>query len=168
VSAPQVTDVHEAIVHLQRLADLFQKRREQLAVSVDLTEHQWSVLEEIATEHFMPSMFAKQRQSSAAAVSKTIRQLVNKGLVSVSLAADDGRQRHYELSSKGQRVMSQLRAARQVAIAEVWMKQDAHELASFNQFAEKLGDALEGLLSPRVALNVPGDDHGKNTVRQGL
>jgi DNA-binding MarR family transcriptional regulator len=168
MNSAQVADVHEAILHLQRLADLFQKRREQLAASVDLTEQQWSVLEEIATEHFMPSMFAKQRQSSAAAVSKTIRQLVNKSLVVVSLASDDARQRHYELTAKGQRVMAELRAARQDAIQRVWMKQDAAELSNFNRFAGKLGDALDALLSTPAPMSVTGVSHGKNTVRQGL
>jgi DNA-binding MarR family transcriptional regulator len=168
MSSPTVSDVHEAIVHLQRLADLFQKRREQLAASVGLTEHQWSVLEEIATEHFMPSMFAKQRQSSAAAVSKTIRQLVNKGLVTVSLASDDARQRRYELTAKGKRAMAELREARQHAIAQVWMKQDPNELSNFNRFAGTLGDALEALLEPASAISATGDSHGKNAVRQSL
>ncbi len=70
--------IHEAIGHLGRLSELFQKRRVQLAESVGLTEHQWGVLEEIALDHFMPSMFARQRESSAAAVSKTLRQLLSR------------------------------------------------------------------------------------------
>ena len=66
---------------------------EQLAQSVGLTEHQWGVLEEISTEHFMPSMFARQRDSTPAAVSKTLRQLIDKGLIEVKLNKSDGRQR---------------------------------------------------------------------------
>jgi DNA-binding MarR family transcriptional regulator len=146
MTSAMVAEVHTAIAHLQRLTDLFQKRREQLALGVGLTEHQWSVLEEIATEHFMPSMFAKQRESSAAAVSKTIRQLVNKELVDVSLATTDARQRRYELTAKGRRVMTRLRAARQDAIDRVWMKQDPQHLATFNRLAEQLGNELEALL----------------------
>jgi DNA-binding MarR family transcriptional regulator len=85
--------VHQAIACLGRLADAFRRRREQLALSVGLSDGQWGVLEEISREHFMPSMFAKTRDSSAAAVSKTLRQLLDKDLVSVTLSKSDGRQR---------------------------------------------------------------------------
>ena len=70
--------VHRAIECLQQLTAAFGQRRQQLAADVGLTEGQWAVLEEIATEHFMPSMFARARESSAAAVSKTLRQLSEK------------------------------------------------------------------------------------------
>jgi len=93
--------VHRAIGQLQRLTELFGKRRVQLATGVGLTEQQWRVLEEIATEHFMPSMFARGRRSTAAAVSRIIRQLLDKQLVSVSVSRTDGRQRRYVLTAKG-------------------------------------------------------------------
>lgn len=85
-SSAHTNDVYASVACLQRLATAFQRRREQLARLVALSEQQWAVLEEISTEHFVPSMFARTRASSAAAVSKTLRQLLNKELVSVSLS----------------------------------------------------------------------------------
>jgi DNA-binding MarR family transcriptional regulator len=135
--------VHGAIECLQRLSEAFGERRRQLAHSVGLTEHQWGVLEEISSEHFMPSMFARQRESSAAAVSKTLRQLIDKDLVRVTVRPDDGRQRKYLLSERGQRIMNRLRQERARAIAAIWMTFDDVELASFTDFGSRLTDALE-------------------------
>jgi 3-isopropylmalate/(R)-2-methylmalate dehydratase large subunit len=87
--------VHQAIVTLGRLTEAFRQRREQLARGAGITEHQWSVLEEISTEHFMPSMFAHRNASSPAAVSKVIAKLAEKGLIRVSLSRRDGRQRDF-------------------------------------------------------------------------
>lgn len=140
--------IHASITRLQRLTELVQKRRQQLAESAGLTEHQWGVLEEISNEHFMPSLFARQRDSSPAAVSKTIRQLVDKGLVAVSLSAGDARQRNYDLTTKGKRTMSQLRAARNEAIDRVWRKIEPTKLKAFNRFADdldaKISDLIQG------------------------
>lgn len=135
--------VHEAIACLRRLSDAFRRRREQLALSVGLSDGQWSVLEEIAREHFMPSMFAKTRDSSAAAVSKTLRQLLDKGLVSVTLSKSDGRQRAYVLTTKGQRIMQTLREEREVAIEKIWLRLDAHLVKSFVTFGTQLSEYLE-------------------------
>jgi DNA-binding MarR family transcriptional regulator len=136
-----------AIGHLSRLSELFQKRREQLAATVGLTEHQWGILEEVATEHFMPSMFARQRESSAAAVSKTLRQLIDKEVIAVSVDASDGRQRRYELTEHGKSVLSQLRKHREEAIDQVWQTFENETLQQFSCFAEQLGEKLEGLLT---------------------
>ncbi len=135
--------VHGGIACLQRLAGLLAERRAQIARSVDLTEQQWAVLEEISTEHFMPSLFAKQRESSAAAVSKILRQLLGKGLVSVQLGVEDGRQRRYELTSKGRRCIEDMRRERETAIAEVWSGFDDDELDRFVAFATRLAERLE-------------------------
>lgn len=135
--------IHAAIECLQRLSDAFGERRRQLAHSVGLTEHQWGVLEEISSEHFMPSMFAKKRESSPAAVSKTLRQLIDKDLVSVTVRRSDGRQRKYLLSERGQRVMNQLRQERADAIAAIWMSFDDEQLRIFTDFGNRLTDALE-------------------------
>ena len=140
-------EIHRAIEHLQRLTELFRKRRTLLAEGVGLTEQQWEVLEQISTEHFMPSMFARKRESSAAAVSKTIRQLVEKELVSVSLNEVDARQRNYGLTVKGRRVMAKLRKSRAQAIEQVWMQLDTSELDQFSKFAKTLGDSLERLIN---------------------
>jgi DNA-binding MarR family transcriptional regulator len=139
----RVAEAHAAIACLQRLTEAFAGRRQQLAQSVGLSEGQWGVLEEIATQHFMPSMFAKSRASSAAAVSKTLRQLLGKGLVSVGLAPHDGRQRTYVLTAKGKRVLEVLRQERELAIAEIWLTLDAAQMKSFVAFGNQLSDRLE-------------------------
>lgn len=138
--------IHQAITQLQQLVDLFQRRRAQLAESVGLTEHQWGVLEEISTEHFMPSMFARKRESSPAAVSKTLRQLADKGLVESSVRSADGRQRLYQLTAKGERTMSELRAKREEAIQRVWLGLDATALQDFIRFSEDLRVRLRALV----------------------
>lgn len=146
VSKGQMSLVHAAIADLQRLTELFHKRRRQLAAGVGLTEHQWSVLEEISTEHFMPSMFARQRRSSAAAVSKTIRQLVDKELVAVSLNTADGRQRNYELTTRGKRVMQRLRKNREQAIQQVWLDIPPSRIKAFSEFAADINKRLAALI----------------------
>jgi DNA-binding MarR family transcriptional regulator len=138
-----VAQAHEAIECLARLVDLTQTRREQLAASVGLTDQQWGVLEEVATEHFMPSLFARRRESSAAAVSKILRQLVDKGLVVAAVAKDDARQRRYALTAKGKRVMDRLREGREAAVQQVWLSLDPDELRSFTAFGRTLIERLE-------------------------
>jgi DNA-binding MarR family transcriptional regulator len=140
---PTVAQAHEAIECLARLVDLTETRREQLAASVGLTDQQWGVLEEVATEHFMPSLFARRRESSAAAVSKILRQLVDKGLVVAAVAKDDARQRRYALTAKGKRVMDRLREGREAAVQQVWLSLDPDELRSFTAFGRTLIERLE-------------------------
>lgn len=141
--ATEQTLIHAAIATLGRLTEVFQRRRQQLAQDAGITEHQWSVLEEISTEHFMPSMFARRNDSSPAAVSKTIRQLVDKGLVSVSLSKADGRQRDYVLTPRGRRTMATLRDAREAAIAGVWHALGAADLQDFARIGQELTVRLE-------------------------
>jgi DNA-binding MarR family transcriptional regulator len=138
-----LADAHGAIECVGRLAELYQRRREQLAESVGLTDPQWGVLEEIATEHFMPSLFARRRDSSAAAVSKVLRQLVDKGLVVAAVGRDDARQRKYSLTAKGRRVMERLREGREDAIRQVWLPLDGDGLRAFSDFGRRLIDRLE-------------------------
>ncbi|MBX7246857.1 MAG: MarR family transcriptional regulator [Candidatus Sumerlaeaceae bacterium] len=135
--------VHEAIAALQRLAEAFFHRREQLARDVGLSVEQWRVLEEISDEHFMPSMFARERRTSAAAVSKVIRQLIEKGLVVVGVSETDGRQRDYTLTIEGRRAMARLRTARQEAIAEVWGGLKSPELVQFAKLSASIADRME-------------------------
>jgi DNA-binding MarR family transcriptional regulator len=143
VNSASLAEVHAAVACLGRLTEIFRQRRQQLAASVGLTEQQWSVLDEIENEHFMPSMFARRRESSAAAVSKILRQLQDKELVIVSLNASDGRQRNYELSPQGKRVLERLRAHRQHAIREVWQEFDAATIVAFTRFGNELTERLE-------------------------
>lgn len=138
-----LADAHAAIECLGRLAELYRERRAQLAASVGLTDQQWGVLEEIATEHFMPSLFARRRESSPAAVSKILRQLTDKGLIVVSIGKDDARQRKYSLAAKGKRAMDALRESREDAIREVWLKLPAERMRAFTGFGGELIRRLE-------------------------
>ena len=142
VSSRQV-GIHAAIACLQRLTEVFQQRRTQLAQSVGLSEQQWAVLEEVSSEHFMPSMFARSRASSAAAVSKILRQLVDKQLVRARVDANDARQRRYELTSKGKATMATLRNQRALAIKSVWTPLPASDLENFTRFGTRLTQRLE-------------------------
>ena len=132
-------EVYTAIEKLSRLTELFQGRREQLASKAGITDAQWELLEEISTERFMPSMFAKDQDSSRASVSKVLRQLLDRGLVRVAVSAKDGRQRDYALTSQGKATLSRLRAERERAIAAIWMPLDPLEVQRFNEFA---GDVI--------------------------
>ena len=140
---PALVDVHDAVECLGRLTEVFRQRRQQLAASVGLTEQQWSVLDEIEQADFMPSMFARRRESSPAAVSKILRQLLDKELVVVSLKEGDGRQRNYELSPQGKRTLDRLREQRQHAISEVWLELDSDQLTAFTRFGDELIERLE-------------------------
>jgi DNA-binding MarR family transcriptional regulator len=135
--------VHEAIGRLQRLAELFHQRRAQLAQGAGLTEAQWEVLERIASEQFMPSLFARHRESSAPAVSRIIRQLLTKKLITVSVSDTDGRQRRYRLTAKGERTVDLLQTSRRRAIDAVWMDLDPQGLAAFTTFSDELIARLE-------------------------
>lgn len=177
-------EIHDAVSCLQRLTEVFQARRQALAASVGLSEHQWSVLEEIATEHFMPSLFARQSDRSATAISKLLRQLLDKKFIVVSLRTEDGRQRKYKLSDTGTRVLTDLRARRQRAIQEVWQRLDRNKLREFTKFGVQLTRQLEdyalsesesplGLGRPtRNSADLAPErietSNGKNTLRQGV
>jgi DNA-binding MarR family transcriptional regulator len=179
---PALADVHDAVACLGRLSEIFRQRRLELAASVGLTEQQWSVLDEIEQEHFMPSLFARRHDSSAAAVSKILRQLLDKELVVVSLSSSDGRQRNYELSAEGKRKLDRLREMRQHAIAEVWLEFSADELLAFTRFGNELIARLERY-SMKFAGSEPtregpgdyaspaarrGTGNGKIAVREGI
>lgn len=145
---PQVPreTIHRGIESLQRVVELFQERRAALAGTVGLTDHQWGVLEEISTEHFMPSMFAKQRESSQAAVSKTLRQLSDKGLVEAEVEGNDARRRSYQLTAAGRRVMQQLRAERERAVDHVWSRLPERALEDFIATNHELAQRMDELL----------------------
>ena len=143
----RTTDVHEAIGRLQRLADLFHQRRTQLAQGAGLTEAQWEVLERIASEQFMPSLFARHRDSSPPAVSRIIRQLLRKRLITVSVSTTDGRQRRYQLTARGRKTLDTLRGLRRRAIDTIWMDLDPHALAAFTDFSGELITRLEAYTS---------------------
>ncbi len=139
----QTADVYEAIGRLQRLVDLFRQRRAQLAQGAGLTEAQWDVLERIASERFMPSLFARHRDSSPPAVSRIIRQLLRKRLITVSVSDTDGRQRRYQLTARGRKTLDALRGLRRRAVDVVWMDLDPRALAAFTDLSGELITRLE-------------------------
>lgn len=136
-------EIQRSILALQRLSDLFAQRRMQLAREAGVTETQWRMLEQVEGDDFLPSLFARQRECSPAAVSRTLRQLLDSELVAVSIGADDGRQRIYELTDAGRRVLQKLRRDRAAAVASVWQPLGRRALLQFARFAERLADRLE-------------------------
>jgi len=136
-------DTLDAIAALQRVAELFSERRLQLARESGITETQWQVLEEVDEESFMPSMFARRRSCTPAAVSRTLRQLLESDLVRASIGETDGRQRVYRLTPKGRRALERLTARRQQAIDTVWAPMRRADLRSFTRLVTDLADRLE-------------------------
>jgi DNA-binding MarR family transcriptional regulator len=132
-----------AIQSLQRLTDLFRDRRLQLARAIGLSEAQWRLLEEIAGEGFMPSMFAKRQDCSPAAVSRTLRQLQDRELVTARISQADARQREYSLTPAGRRLLERLHRERAQAIEAIWEPLTARDLERFTRFATRLGDDLQ-------------------------
>jgi DNA-binding MarR family transcriptional regulator len=114
-----------------------------------LTETQWQLLEEVAGEDFMPSMFARRRACTPAAVSRTLRRLLERGLVRVSIAESDGRQRVYRLTTRGRRTLVKLQRSRARAIEAVWERFRPAELHAFIRFASELSGRLEHYLEER-------------------
>ena len=139
----ETREIETAIGNLGRLTDLFQRRRTQLARRVGLTVQQWRVLEEVSTEHFLPSLFAREWECTPAAVSKVLRQLLGKGLIRAGISEHDGRRRRYHLTADGRRAIEQLRDDRRQAIRAIWSDLPGGELTRFARFAGELGDRLE-------------------------
>jgi DNA-binding MarR family transcriptional regulator len=139
----QRAQVLRAIESLQRLAELFRERRLQLASRVGLSEVQWRVLEEIAGENFMPSMFARRRERTPAAVSRTLRQLLDRSLVSAEISDADARQRNYRLTAAGRELIDDLEERRERAIGSIWSEFTPEELDGFRQFSDELSARLE-------------------------
>jgi DNA-binding MarR family transcriptional regulator len=135
--------VRGAIAALQRLAEAFQLRRAQLARDSGLTEAQYQVLEEIGSRAFMPSLFARRRESSAAAVSKVLRTLQDAGLAEATIGDGDARRRRYRLTAAGARLLESVEAGRRRAIDAVWSDLDAAELQRFARFSDRLAERLE-------------------------
>ena len=138
MATPDRASIFTAIEQLQQASALFSKRRAQLASAAGLTEAQWRVMEGIATQHFMPSLFVREQDQTGSAVSKLLRQLLDKKLIRVSISTGDARQRSYELTAQGTRVMDKLRDLRTEAIEDVWADLPPKELSAFSAFADKL------------------------------
>jgi DNA-binding MarR family transcriptional regulator len=109
------------------------------------------VLDEIAGEDFIPSLFARRRDCSPAAVSRSLRGLLEAGLVEASISRDDARQRDYRLTAAGRRVMRRLGREREEAIASVWREFSPQELEGFVRFADVLAERLESYAERRAS-----------------
>jgi DNA-binding MarR family transcriptional regulator len=140
---PSRERIDSAIAALQRLAELFLERRRQLAREAGISEAEWRLLEEIESARFMPSLFARRRERTAAAVSRALRALSDARLVQASVGESDARQRVYRLTPKGRELLAKLRDRRERAIAAIWRAFPADELAEFERFAGALADGLE-------------------------
>ena len=117
-------------------------QRRQLASEVGLTESQWQLLEEVAEEHFMPSLFARERNCSPAVVSRGLRSLVDAGLVESTIGEADARHRVYRLTTRGRGVQRRLRKRRAEAISAVWEPLSDQELAAFIRTAGDIAERL--------------------------
>lgn len=135
--------IFEAIQGLQQLAEAYGERRLHLAAAGGLTEQQWRVLESIATRHFLPGLFAQERRSSPAAVSRLLRQLQEAGLVRSSPGRTDARQRVYRLTSKGERRMERIRAERLRAIQAIWRDLPEPRLREFAAICGEISERME-------------------------
>ena len=90
----------------------------------------------------MPSMFAKDEGNTPGAISKLIRQLLEKRLVKASISKQDGRQRDYELTAKGRETLNRLRTLREEAIQSIWSDLDLSALSDFVRFNDLLIERL--------------------------
>ncbi len=153
-AATQQSRALKCVEVLGSLAALFEERRRQLAESVHLTVQQWEVLEQVQHEHFMPSLFAQKRASSAAAVSKILRQLTDKGLIIAHVSDKDARQRDYEVTSAGQELLSLVRDQRRHAIDEVWLKLSRQQLEQFLEVGDELVSRLDSLAAQSRATQI--------------
>jgi len=145
----------DAIGALQRLAEAFARRRRDLAAEVGLTETQWRLLEELGRgEDFMPSLFARSREVSAAAVSRTLRQLQDAGWVEAAISSEDARQRQYRVTRTGRALLVEIDRRRQHAIDRVWRQLSPADLRHFARIGADLATRLEGY--PASAGAAPG------------
>lgn len=136
-------ETFDAIDALLRLSELVERRRRQLARGAGLTDPQWRVLEGIEHERFMPSLFARDRETARASVSRTLGQLQQRGWIRASIAPGDRRQRSYGLTARGRQLLGRLQKSREEALEAVWDALPAGELADFARFAGLLADRLE-------------------------
>ncbi len=134
--------IEETISALQGLVEVFEDRREALARSVGLSPTQWQVLEQVGRDDFMPSLFARRRDVSAAAVSRTLRQLLDLRLVDVQISPRDARQRLYRVTEKGRKALDEVHGERQRAIAAVWESLSDADLTRFGRLAGELTERL--------------------------
>jgi DNA-binding MarR family transcriptional regulator len=142
-------EVRRAIAALQTLSDLLAQRRAQLAQEAGLTEQQWRLLEEIAAPGFLPSLFARRSDVTPAAVSKVLRQLLEKDLVAVAISDQDARQRDYTPTARGRKALARIEAARQDAVRTIWSALAPRDVSQFADLSETLAARLESYARAR-------------------
>ena len=142
-------EVRRAIAGLQKLADLLAQRRAQLAQEAGLSEQQWRLLEEIAKPGFLPSLFARRTDVTPAAVSKVLRQLLDKDLVAVAISEQDARQRDYTPTARGRKLLARIEAARRDAVRMIWSALPPRDVSQFADLAEELATRLESYARTR-------------------
>ena len=143
------SETRRAIAGLQRLADLLAQRRAQLAQEAGLSEQQWRLLEVIAAPGFLPSLFARRTDVTPAAVSKVLRQLLEKDLVAVAISAQDARQRDYTPTARGRKLLARIEAARRDAVRTIWSALPPRDVSRFAELAEELATRLESYARTR-------------------
>lgn len=127
---------------LQGLVEVFEDRRASLARSAGLSPSQWQVLEQVGQDDFMPSLFARRRDVSPAAVSRTLRQLLDARLVDVHISPRDARQRLYRLTRKGRKALDAVHEERAQAITAVWDSLSEADLTRFERLCRNLAGRL--------------------------
>lgn len=152
-SRPSAADrsvrIQRTIEALQGLVEVFEDRREALARSVGLSPAQWQVLEQVGQDDFMPSLFARRRDVSAAAISRTLKQLLERRLVEVQISPRDARQRLYRVTARGRKALDQLRGERERAIEAVWEALSDTDLARFERLCGELTRRLRAYEATR-------------------
>jgi DNA-binding MarR family transcriptional regulator len=89
-------------------------------------------------------MFARGREQSPAAVSRVIRQLLDRKLIAPAVArGNDRRHRTYALTALGRRTLEALRTRRGDAVEAVWLHLDARDLSTFTKVSSELAARLE-------------------------
>lgn len=141
--------IEATIEALQGLVEVFEDRREALARSAGLSPTQWQVLEQVGRDDFMPSLFARRREVSAAAVSRTLRQLLDARLVDVQISPRDARQRLYRVTEKGRKALREVHEERQRAIDAVWTALSDADLKRFEKLAHGLTERLRAYEADR-------------------
>jgi len=141
--------IQRTIEALQGLVEVFEDRREALARSVALSPVQWQVLEQVGRDDFMPSLFARHREVSAAAVSRTLKQLLDQRLVEVQISPRDARQRLYRVTAKGRKALDRVREERERAIGEVWEVLSDTDLTRFERLCGELTHRLRAYEAAR-------------------
>jgi DNA-binding MarR family transcriptional regulator len=75
-------------------------------------------------------------------VSRVLRQLLDRGLVVVSISATDARRREYSLTADGAKRIARLQAARERAMEAVWDGLERVDVEHFARFGAQIAGRL--------------------------